>query len=515
MNLNLYLIKKELSHDIPLQEHLIDSPLKLSCIYPTIQPGITVFTEGPIYIVKASELSGDECFEGHPSLICICKPPHNFLKKNCNILYTIQDYDPLILLNKLQKIFYHYYEWENQMQQIIDQDLPIKELGNLSFPLFGNPILLQGASFKGIFQIVPKPSKNASQLHKDYYATYKLTDNTYMSIEEINMLVTDSEYIASITADEPTIYSGEKYGFRTLFYNIRIRDVPVARLCVDEIFKVFSNYDFTLVKIFGTFLQKALQRQEPSNFNRPQGLDYVLTNLLQHHLITEERISVVVTNLQWDIHDTYFCILMTPQMENTEDVLNPLAFQLTLTLPTNCYTIFKKQILLLFNLTQAKTTREHIISLCPPLLRDNLLKAGISTEFHDFKDLYYYYLQTESALELGRKNNPSFWYYRFEDYSLRYLIEKCSTKQVSTALIPDGLKKLIHYDKQKGTDYTQLLRIHLENNMNIAETVRKTFLHRNTVLYRMNRIQEISQLDLNDYETRLYLQISYKILDFS
>lgn len=83
------------------------------------------------------------------------------------------------------------------------------------------------------------------------------------------MMISDSEYNRAIEAPEPAIYSGALYGFRTLFYNIRVNGVFVARICVDEVVTPFTSRDFALIKILGQYLARH-SRENIYYFNRPR-----------------------------------------------------------------------------------------------------------------------------------------------------------------------------------------------------------------------------------------------------
>ena len=61
----------------------------------------------------------------------------------------------------------------------------------------------------------------------------------------------------------------------------------------------------------------------------------------------------------------------------------------------------------------------------------------------------------------------------------------------------------------------QTLKVYLQHNMNIAESARTLFLHRNSFLYRINRIEEILQVDLKSPDTRLLLLNALALLESS
>ena len=50
--------------------------------------------------------------------------------------------------------------------------------------------------------------------------------------------------------------------------------------------------------------------------------------------------------------------------------------------------------------------------------------------------------------------------------------------------------------------------------MSVAKAMKRLYVQRATLLYQLKRIEEISQLDLQDYQTRLYLMIYFAVSDY-
>lgn len=73
------------------------------------------------------------------------------------------------------------------------------------------------------------------------------------------------------------------------------------------------------------------------------------------------------------------------------------------------------------------------------------------------------------------------------------------------------LQPLIHYDKTNKTDYLLLLECYFRNNGNINETSCQLYLHRNTINYKLNKIEKILHCDLSNMEDRTKLIIALMI----
>lgn len=73
------------------------------------------------------------------------------------------------------------------------------------------------------------------------------------------------------------------------------------------------------------------------------------------------------------------------------------------------------------------------------------------------------------------------------------------------------LKPLVDYDEKKSTELVKTLESYFESNGNLRKMSDALFTHYNTVLYRVQRIGEITKMSLEDSEDRLNLEIALKI----
>lgn len=69
------------------------------------------------------------------------------------------------------------------------------------------------------------------------------------------------------------------------------------------------------------------------------------------------------------------------------------------------------------------------------------------------------------------------------------------------------------YDREHGSDLVRTLRAFFVANANASETADRLYLHRNSMTYRLSRIQELTGLDLKDYRARLALQLGLLAMD--
>lgn len=107
-------------------------------------------------------------------------------------------------------------------------------------------------------------------------------------------------------------------------------------------------------------------------------------------------------------------------------------------------------------------------------------------------------LQTDTPLYIG-------------DLGVYQLILSLSDREKLSDFCERTLGSLIEYDMRQNADFVKTLEAFFQCHGNLSLTAETLIVHRNTLLYRMNRINEIANIDLNRPETRLALHLALTI----
>ncbi|MBE6914815.1 MAG: hypothetical protein E7472_07800 [Ruminococcaceae bacterium] len=163
--------------------------------------------------------------------------------------------------------------------------------------------------------------------------------------------------------------------------------------------------------------------------------------------------------------------------------------------------------------------RKHLMELLEQF--DGYAGIGNCTKF--LTSLRSLYIQAAAATRLGRvfsqdKSERIFYY---KDYNMYFMVDLCVETAVRfhkfgniSYLCQPGLMGLIRYDRKFGTQLYDTLRVYLECNCNATLCAQKLNVHRNTVNYRINMIEELCNYSLDDVMTRMNISFSYMILDY-
>jgi DNA-binding PucR family transcriptional regulator len=85
----------------------------------------------------------------------------------------------------------------------------------------------------------------------------------------------------------------------------------------------------------------------------------------------------------------------------------------------------------------------------------------------------------------------------------------------SPGLAPFGelVRPLVEHDRERRSDLVRTLRTYFASGANASEAADRMFLHRNSMLYRLERIQKLTGLDLKDPDASLALRLGLLALE--
>ncbi|MFQ3544701.1 helix-turn-helix domain-containing protein [Halobacillus rhizosphaerae] len=86
-------------------------------------------------------------------------------------------------------------------------------------------------------------------------------------------------------------------------------------------------------------------------------------------------------------------------------------------------------------------------------------------------------------------------------------------KNSSEDYYSDDLLSLIQNDSEKQTDLLRTLEVYLANNGKGKQTANELFIHPNTLNYRIKQIQELTNIDFNDFNMKSYLYTELLLLN--
>ncbi|HIZ83004.1 MAG TPA: helix-turn-helix domain-containing protein [Firmicutes bacterium] len=134
--------------------------------------------------------------------------------------------------------------------------------------------------------------------------------------------------------------------------------------------------------------------------------------------------------------------------------------------------------------------------------------VGIGTTVEGLKDLAKSFKEAQVALEVGKVFDTEKTIVSYDNLGIARLIY-----QLPTTLCETFLKEVFKRGSIESLDQETLFTIQrfFENNLNVSETSRKLFVHRNTLVYRLEKIKKITGLDLREFDHAIVFKIALMV----
>ncbi len=136
------------------------------------------------------------------------------------------------------------------------------------------------------------------------------------------------------------------------------------------------------------------------------------------------------------------------------------------------------------------------------------VSIGIGTVVDNIKDLARSYKEAQVALEVGKVFDTEKNIISYENLGIGRLIY-----QLPTTLCEMFLQEVFKNGSLDSLDRETLMTIQcfFENNLNVSETSRKLFVHRNTLVYRLEKIRKLTGLDLREFDHAITFKVALMV----
>jgi hypothetical protein len=139
---------------------------------------------------------------------------------------------------------------------------------------------------------------------------------------------------------------------------------------------------------------------------------------------------------------------------------------------------------------------------------------GISWPFCDLGDFKRHFYQAVTSIKQAQRFGDPNRVLDYTSYACYDLYYNYTGKIPLSNYCHPSLQTLKQYDEENHTELYRTLRTYLEMDKNLNATAAALYIHRNTLHYRINRIVELTNLDLKDQNVTYSLMDSFRIRAF-
>ena len=134
--------------------------------------------------------------------------------------------------------------------------------------------------------------------------------------------------------------------------------------------------------------------------------------------------------------------------------------------------------------------------------------VGIGTPAKHLRELADRYKEAQVAIEVGKVFDDDKSIINYENLGLGRIVY-----QLPTTLCEMFLSEVFKKNPIEALDQETLYTINkfFENNLNVSETSRKLFVHRNTLVYRLEKIKKLTGLDLREFDHAIIFKVALMV----
>ena len=294
---------------------------------------------------------------------------------------------------------------------------------------------------------------------------------------------------------------------RNVFYKNR----PQAHVFVVNIITRPCYKDIVLGQILGDFLEQnihILLQHRPARIN--SNFEDFFRDVLSGGCREEQLVQDQISLLGWNSSDTFGLSIV--DMTGRDDGLQrTVMYEIESKTKWMCFH-YENDLLIIADLKELSNGQNKRIM--EDLAERYNLQVFTTTPFSGILDIGHQYEFLVKIRELNKRVNTGKQDNLVEavDLAPYYYVNKlCSDKTARSLCSPDA-KKLLDFDRENGTELFDTYLLFLLNDRNLVITAAELNIHRNTLVYRIEKIREMISFDDDDRTRRLHMLLSMLIL---
>ncbi|MBQ9020981.1 MAG: helix-turn-helix domain-containing protein [Eggerthellaceae bacterium] len=461
------------------------------------------FLSNHLYFAHADRLPARIHAEKDAVVVCVGNSAHlAHYQQRCCVISLPREIDFFHAFNVLQGIFDTFDTWESDLASILEQDSDITRMLTRSEKLFGNALYAIDEDFH-----ILGASPLAAELQEN--SAFTSEDGTSLRLGSFDQFL--ELHDLSMDEREPMLIS--LLDQSTLNYNLHENEQYRGCLTLHYKQRPYRASDKPLLAFLGEMVLRAALQLSSKNVGEHHSIAQALQGLVEGIPLdsTSQQLLEKATS-----DGNFICMRLKLSNKLEQIPLGYLRNTLESTFSkSSVFEYHHNSIVAVIDLNNldAENYLENICESIQPFTGTMGMKAGLSDTYNNLLYTHHMFLQANIALDNGVLFSPHENIFHFHDFALREIIMNATNELPLDLLMPSGLHKLIEHDQASDTSYIETLRTYLNNNTSIAKTAAQLYVHRSTLMERLNRIKRELGLDLDSPDTRLHLQIILKALE--
>ena len=397
--------------------------------------------------------------------------------------------------------------FQSSLIDALSHGASIQNLLDIAHEEFHRPMFIKGDG-NMIYAITQNYEKN---VHPNWSSFLQNMQTRSVDFDSVRTVSEDPEFRQAFTQRKSCILRSPVSGGMIIHANVWLDSRRVCEVIALENEDPFQSTDTDLMDIFVQYIQLHVSINRDMYLS---GTDIaaVFLSMLEHHSVSPMELINVNSQTGWNMDDEIAVLLADTPGNKDTPVLAVFRDKLKTTFRDSVTFIYQNQVVSILNI--AHCGGYHAVSrTVSKLISSESLFCGMSFEYTGIERTQEFYFQAQLACTVASKLERKF----IDMYSAAHIriTERIHSITDLQDLIHPDLIRLDRLDPQRTSHYLETLYAFLLCGGNYTDTANYLGLHRNSLIYRMNRIQGIIKSDLHDVHNKHFLLISFLIMGVS
>ena len=417
---------------------------------------------------------------------------------------TVQHAETGAVSNCLSELFEYYDQWESRLYELMVAGAPLQELLDAANTVFNRPMFIKNDS-SWIFAIT---RGYPSDVHPYWEKMERSVGQYTPDYDTVRTVSTDPEFRNVFMEKYPSVTRSPAYGAMILHANLFLENRRVAEIIALENGVPFDPGEVHLMHVFAELVEKYIRGNAGILFSVSDPATF-LGALIETGQADEVNLPTIYASARLSPGSEKCVAVIEDRSRSETPMLGVLRDRLRAQLKNAAVFSYRSQVVCVLELGGGRDYASAMQTLAALVPQDAFL-WGAGYEFTDLRALKTYYEQAVTALEKAAAHGAvSAAMY---DVACECIAERCARSEALAALVHPDLLRLRAADEKENTQYGNTLFYFLLCGGNYTDTAARMGLHRNSLIYRMNKIRDIMHTNPDDMENRELLIFSFMLL---
>lgn len=414
------------------------------------------------------------------------------------------------LFNAMLDAYNGLRDWDQATHVALLENCGVEELLTISEDILGNPVTFLDPSYKLLASTAS--DNNGSEIFS------QVSQRGYLPAEVVEDFAQQGFLKSVMEADGEIAHLAEA-SIVCVSVAIRAGGAVAGFLSMPCTNRLYSEGLAECYRYLAEGVTICMERQFQAGSANRQMYEYVLIDLIEGKLNDGEALSERLRYIDLPENGKFHLLILSGHREKS--LGRYLVRQTADRLPNERVFFYQDQVAVLLHSGRL----EWVLSALEPFLAEQDLVCGISRGFTYIQDVSSAYRQAVAAIRLGCTRSGlrtleklsvegllyEDRFFHYERYSPYHVVEGAAKAE----MISPHIHRLIALDRQDGTDHLRVLYGFLTHERRPTQTAEALHMHRNNVIYRVDRIEKLLGVSLDDAILRRELQLSLLILELT